>query len=390
MQKLTKNKILYLLSVFLFLGILSMYWLATLVFLIGGLYVLVKSNLSVAQSFRKKFWLYSFSMLTGVVLIAIATRVLMFDIYNIPSSSMEGSLLVGDKMVVSKLQYGPRLPESPFEIPWVNILFYINKEARANMDSVWWDYKRFNGYTKIKRKDVVVFNNTTDAKSFYIKRCVGLPGDHISIKNGVVYINKEALVMPETLTHQYKVWYFNKKDLNEDLKSLELDAISVSDTTNTTIALSQEHYVQLKESASIDSIILVNYPIKSFVNDYAEDNDLSQWSANNWGPVYIPKKGETILLTPENYKMYHTVLEKFENTPIKNNDNTFWLEGKKITTYTFQHNYYFMMGDNRHNSIDSRYWGFVPEQNIVGKAVITLYSKNEDGFKWNRLLKFIE
>ena len=161
-----KKRVLYLLSIMVFLVIRSLYWLAIGVFVIGVTFLLLKSSLSLAKAFRKWVWLYSFSSFIMVILIAIAIRVFVLDIYNIPSNSMEGSLLVGDKIMVSKLHYVPRLPKSPFEIPWLNLLLYINKEAQASIDATWWDYKRYNGFTSIKRNDVVVFNNTTDANPF--------------------------------------------------------------------------------------------------------------------------------------------------------------------------------------------------------------------------------
>lgn len=302
---------------------------------------------------------------------------------------MEGSLLVGDKIVVSKLQYGPRLPKSPFEIPWINILFYINKDARASMDSTWWSYKRYNGFSEIKRNDVVVFNNTTDGNTFYIKRCMGLPGNNIDIKEGVVYNNTQALVTPATVKYGYNVWFNNKESVNNILQSFGLETPVIAESLYLKEALTQQQYMQLKTATCVDSIELINFPIKTFTTDFYEEASL-MWSANNWGPVWIPKKGETILITPENYVRYHIILEKFEKVNIQNKAGVFLLNGNEITNHTFKHNYYFMMGDNRHNSIDSRYWGFVPEQNIVGKAVITLYSKNEDSFRWNRLFKFIE
>ena len=384
-----RNKLFYLLCAIVFLVILSLYWLAIGIFVLGSVYLLITSNLSLAKTFRKRFWLYSFTMLIGVVVIAISIRVFVMDIYNIPSSSMEGSLLVGDKIIVSKLHYGPRLPKSPFEIPWVNILFYVNKEARASIDSIWWDYKRYNGFTKVKRNDVVVFNNTIDTKSFYIKRCMGLPGDTISIKKGKVYNNEEALAVPITVKYLYDIWFNDKDKFKNSIDHLGLTKVNIKDTFYTKMALTRLQFKTLKTSTAIDSISIKDFPVKTFI-DIPLKNQTLNWSTNNWGPVWVPSKGRSIKLTSKNLDVYGAILEKFEKAAIKNVKGIFWLNGKEITSYTFKQNYYFMMGDNRHNSIDSRYWGFVPEQNIVGKAVVALYSKNEEGFRWNRFLKLIE
>ncbi|WP_150450793.1 signal peptidase I [Arenibacter lacus] len=290
-----KHKLIYLLSFTLFLTVLSLYWLAVSVFIVSGLYILVTSNLSLAKAFHKRSWLYSFSVLISVLVLAIGIRVLVLDIYNIPSSSMEGSLLVGDKIVVSKLQYGPRLPKSPFEIPWVNLLFYINKEARANMDSVWWDYKRFNGYTKIKRNDVVVFNNTTDAKTFYIKRCMGLPGDDIALKKGNIYINDRALATPETVKYGYHIWFNNKNSMENIMKSFELKEHTITDSLYLKVGLTQQQYKQLNTEKGVDSIHLANFPIKTFANDLP-DTESPKWTTNDWGAVWVPKKRRNYLI----------------------------------------------------------------------------------------------
>ncbi|MDO5970761.1 signal peptidase I [Flavivirga aquimarina] len=379
-----KNKLLLLLSMCIFLIILSLYWLAIGILIIGGTFLILKSNLHFAQAFRKRFWLYSLSSLISVVFLAIGIRVFMLDIYNIPSSSMEGALLIGDKIVVSKLHYGPKLPKSPFEIPWVNILFYIDKEARASIDSTWWDYKRYNGFTKIKRNDVIVFNSTLDNKTFFIKRCIGLPSDSIQIKNAIVYNEEQELVTPATVKHIYNIWFNDKELLTALIQPYKLPEISKPNHVK--LGLNKQQYTRLKTAKCIDSIRILNYPIKTFANNFSEKDSL-RWSVNNWDTVWIPKKGETIPLTIENYMIYQAIFEKFEKVNIQNKKGVFWSYGKQITDYTFKQNYYFMMGDNRHNSIDSRYWGFVPEQNIVGKTVMVLSSVNGGQFNWNRFFK---
>ena len=384
-----KKKIIQLFALPLFLIILSLYWLALGVFIITGIHLILKSNLKFAIAFRKKAWLYSISTFLMVIIIAIGIRVFLFDIYDIPSSSMEGSLLVGDKILVSKIHYGPRMPKTPFEIPWINILFYINKEARANMDATWWNYKRYNGFDEINRNDIIVFNNTTDGKTFYIKRCIGLPGNNIKVKNGEVYNNLQLLKTPSTVNYLHRIKFNDKELLKKEIATFLPKNNKAIDSNCIEMTLNEQQFNTLKMASYIDSINLINFPIKTFANNFS-NNNIKKWSTNNWGSIWVPQKGKTLELTIANYKIYHTVLEKFENVVIQNKNGVFWLNGKKITHYRFTQNYYFMMGDNRHNSIDSRYWGFLPEQNIVGKAILVLYSKNNKKIKWNRLCKVLK
>lgn len=384
-----KQKLTCLLAVTVFLIVLSLYWLAIGILIIGGLYLLLQSDMALAKSYRKNGWLYGSITLISAVLLAVSLRVFVLDIYDIPSSSMEGSLLEGDKIMVSKLHYGPRLPESPFEISWVNLFFYMNKEARASIDTKWWQYQRYNGFSEIKRNDVVVFNHPIEDKLFYIKRCIGLPGNRIRIKNSVVYSNELTLQNPSTVKYTYEIDIADPEKFKKVRDSLGLKNGEATALLHTSLELTQQQYNSLKEGDCVNSIYLRDFPIDTFIETLPSSKSL-QWTANNWGAVWVPQKGKTLLLTPENLRVYHTILEKFEKVSIVNKKNEFWLNGTKITQYRFRQNYYFMMGDNRHNSVDSRYWGFVPEQNIVGKAVVVLYSRNSDKFCWNRLLKLVE
>jgi signal peptidase I len=384
-----KRKFLYLLSIIIFIALLSLYWLALGVLVVGGLSLLFRSNLGLAEWYRKRGWLYGSTILISVIVLAISIRVFMLDIYAIPSNSMEGSLLVGDKIMVSKLQYGPRLPESPFEIPWLNLFFYMNKEARASMDAKWWEYERYNGFSEIKRNDVVVFNHPTEDKQFYIKRCIGLPGNRIGIKNSVVYSDEQLVQDPPTVKYAYQIRFNDKEKFEKIRDSLVLEKGSVEALFDVNLTLTKQQCSLLKGSTCVSSINLNEFPLTTFIEALPGSKELL-WTTNNWGTVWIPQKGKIILLTPENLRVYRTILEKFEKVAIHNIRDGFWLNGEKITRYRFKQNYYFMMGDNRHNSVDSRYWGFVPEQNIVGKAVVVLYSINNDKFCWKRFLKLVE
>ena len=171
-----KPKWFCLFVIFIFLCILGVFWLALCFLTFASIFLLVTSNFGWAITFRKKRWLYLPSILSIVILIAICLRIFVFDVFKISSNSMEASLLVGDRIMVSKLHYGPRFPKSPFEIPWINLFFCLNKDARARIDFTWWGYKRYNGFSRIKNDDIIVFNRPEDTVDYYVKRCIGRLG----------------------------------------------------------------------------------------------------------------------------------------------------------------------------------------------------------------------
>ena len=274
-------------------------------------------------------------LMLGVVLLAVALRVLVFEVYQIPSNSMEKTLVPGDVIVVNKLIYGAKLPDSPFEIPWVNLLFYMNEKARSRKDSAWWEPRRVKGLSEIKRGDVFVFKPPFDSASYYIKRCVALPGDTLTIRKGLVYLNGEkAGFEPE------KWW--NKHEL-------------------------------------IAPVQYATFPYHShFV-----------WSIDRFGPVVVPKKGMIVSLNDSVYALYKTAIEVQEKVKLTARDGHFYLNDKPVDSYTFRSDYYFMMGDNRHASNDSRYWGFVADYKIEGKATRILWSYRQGNMLWDRLFKHI-
>jgi len=323
--------------------------------------------------------------------IAIFTRLFVFEVYNVPSESMEDALFPGDLIIVSKLNYGPKMPQSPVEIPWINLLFYFNKTALAKSDSVWWPYKRLSGFSKISQGDVVVFNSVENRKEFLVKRCIGLPGNSLQIINGEVNINDHIIKAFPTIKKLYKLWLSNIKPFTRFADSLNitynLNYLKSSKYCSDTFLNDAERDI-LEHLSGIDSIQYQT--IKGFA--YPGNQEQVKWSPDNLGSLLIPSTGAKISLNQRNYFIYGKVLQN-EQASFCEKNGFFYINGRPITQYVFKKNYYFMMGDNRNSSYDSRFWGFVPEDNIIGKAIIKVFSydpsKRIRPIKINSLFKII-
>jgi signal peptidase I len=330
----------------------------------------------------------------AIFIVAIFFRLFVFEVFEIPSGSMENTLLPGDKIVVNKLVIGPQTPKSPFDIPWVNLLFYMNKQARAHIDSTWWKTTRLSGWSGIKHNDVVVFKNEPLAPDYFIKRCVAIPGDELQIINSEIVVNgKEALTNSLPNIKKHWVVYINDVDgFNRLTDSLQVNTYYFRHTENGAgreLPLSNQQASMLGHSLYIDSMhVNVQQPnADAWLRPYGKR---TVWSIDNYGPIKVPYKGWQISLNDETMILYYETIRDWENKSIENIDGQFYTDNKKVTHYTFENNYYVMMGDNRHNSIDSRMWGFLPEQNIVGKATNILWSNKHSEMKWNRILKRIK
>lgn len=349
-----------------------------------------------------KFLLVSFLMknlsitlllLIAVTVLAITTKTLFVNLYTIPSSSMEDTLLPGDRVLVSKLHYGPRLPQSPFEVSWVNVLVWLNKKARSRIDSTWWSYRRLKGFGNVQRNDVVVFNFPGNERGpFFIKRCTGLPGDTLEIKNGTLICNSKVIEHPLHYKTNYR---FRTTDIDRMFRFTDSMHISVSwpdgELTNARFlaALSQEEYRQLKKLSGIEALSFAGVPA-GFSPTIYPYNENFLWSPDNFGPVTVPKKGMQIEWNERNFILYGSTINNYERETARFSDGVAEINGKPVASYTFRQNYYFMMGDNRHNSEDSRYWGFLPEEGIVGKAILVLFNYNNKKINLKRLVKTID
>ncbi|MFC5683646.1 signal peptidase I [Flavobacterium sp. MAHUQ-51] len=388
MKKTYRNTILIIVA--LILVLLGIVWLAIILIMFVLIYKIVLHFISlIFYSFLRKM-VKGFFLFLLLLSATICTKLLAFDIYKIPSSSMENLLYPQDVVVVNKLKYGPRLPRSPFEIPWVNIAFYFNEKAKKRIKEDWWDYKRLACTAVIRQGDVFVFNSTWSKDYILIKRCMGLAGDTLRIKEGAVYTNRKLFVPTITERNNYKFRIKNKEAFYKFLDSLELDYVTLRKIDNQVCEanLSKGDLDQLKKANLINTTSIQ-------LDSFNGNNGLfcnvpnKQWTYDTMGPFVVPKKGMQILLNSETFSLYQATINGSENAKITVSDGDYYLDNKKIKTYTFKQNYYFMMGDHRKGTMDSRTWGFIPETNIIGKVQCVLYSNKDDEFQWNRFFKML-
>ncbi len=390
-----------------------------------------------------------------------------FQNFVIPSSSLEKSLLTGDYLFVSKVSYGPRIPQTPLTMPLTqHTLPIIN--TKSYIEWPHWDYRRVKGLGKVKLNDIVVFNypagdslvnepeyqaadyyqlvysfgqqlyeqdtpnpidvrtltpqqqrdyfdwiytlgrnyvknnpnkfgdiisRPTDRRENYVKRCVGLPGQTLQIKNRIVYLDGKANKEPENVQYTYYVKLRNNLP-DELMKQL---GISIEDLT----MLNQSGCMPLTKaavkalSARKDLVESIRLNTDAPTGDLYPLNAVTGWTRDNYGPIWIPKKGATVKLNMQNIAVYERPIRVYEGNDLTVKDSKIYINGKPATSYTFKMDYYWMMGDNRHNSADSRYWGFVPEDHIVGKPIFIWWSSDPDrkgfgGIRWNRLFTLVD
>ena len=358
------------------------------------------------------------------VFAAAFIRMFLIEAYTIPTSSMEGSLRVGDYLFVSKAHYGIRTPQTILQIPLLhNRIPIFNKESYFSSPSL--PYFRLPGLTTIKRNDPVVFNwpvgdkiyvapsrtfaidqvpeqyaksqgwpyieRPMDKTDFYIKRCVAIAGDTLEIINKQLYINGKPAENPAKIQYSYQVRLpenINPSAL-EKLDAYPLDingGKGFGTPTEGGVALNAKQVEILKE---LGAQVTAKRPSPSSAIFPNDQTNFPGQTIDNYGPIWIPKKGTTVTLSMENIRLFQRIIDVYENHNFEIKGKKFFIDGKEAKTYTFQWDYYWMMGDNRHNSEDSRYWGFVPETHVVGKPLfVWMSAKNgaiSNGIRWDRV-----
>jgi signal peptidase I len=327
------------------------------------------------------------------VIAASLIRWLLLEPFTIPTASMEKSLLVGDFLFVSKMHYGTRIPRTPLQIPLTHQKIW-GTDANSYVDWIQLPYMRLPGFTKVKRNDVVVFNYPAeyefpvDLKTNYIKRAVAIPGDEIELVGTQVFINGEPGYKPEEMQYSYDV--MTDRNLSADFFSdygINPESfMPFSNGSGYMVMATEESIESLRKSPAVGSVTM--RVERQDVGDprVFPDGAYFGWNKDNLGPLTIPAEGWTIEMDADNIAKYAFTIEKYEgheNVEVK--DNELYIDGQKVTSYTFKQDYYFMMGDNRHDSLDSRYWGFVPEDHIVGKAWFLWLSLDKHKSMFNKI-----
>lgn len=371
------------------------------------------------SAFRE--WLDSVAF---AVVAATLIRFFVFEAYTIPTPSMESSLMVGDFLFVSKLHYGVRTPKTPLQLPLTHQKIWFT-DIPSYLRWVDLPIFRLPGFSSVKQGDAVVFNvpnyeedgdAPVDLRTFYVKRCVATPGDVLEIRDQQVIVNGKAMENPVRMQHPI----FMKTKENLDDKFFEEYGIRNSPEAsydsadwlplaepdsqnvlwgyklNTSKAMMEEIQA-LPFKKSFDVNLFKDPKGVTFIDIFPHDTTLYKWNRDFYGPLKVPAKGLTVPLTPGNVALYSEAIQKYEgNKNVVVNGYQISIEGKAISSYTFKQDYYFMMGDNRHNSADSRFWGFVPSDHVVGKAFFVWMSIDPNKpllswnkIRWNRLFRFV-
>jgi len=426
-----------------------------------GFYIYsVNYSQNIVYDNNRSFKEHTLSSILYAIVFAATVHAYFMQPFIIPTSSLEKSLLVGDFLLVSKFHYGARPPMTTVAAPMVHDTIPLAKiKSYTNFPQA--PYLRVPGFQEIKPTDIVVFNwpvdtvrffrdktsvgirKPIDKKSNYVKRCVGVAGDSLQIKDGVVYTNGKVLPLPERakLQHFYTIYFkdfadksilndyeiteyhenykikkvlWNNNLVQDYLNSNEDDGAAflnkiAEDSTYVTVSggITEKKFNKLRMEFD-RKIISVNLTdekaerlktdsrIEKAIKNINEPNQTvfphtKNWSIDNFGPIYIPKAGATVALTSETLPFYKEIIKEYEHNTLEVKNNQIYINGTVATTYTFQQNYYWMMGDNRHNSEDSRIWGYVPEDHIVGKPVFIWMSWDTNGkgiinkIRWERM-----
>jgi signal peptidase I len=369
------------------------------------------------------------SSLLFAVVVATFVHTYFLQPFTIPSASLEKSLLIGDFLFVSKINYGARVPMTVVAapmvhdtLPFVKIKSYLyddtNKDSWKN--KLQFPYLRLPAIETIKNNDIVVFNwpadtlyhmykpadrrydKPIDKRTNYVKRCVGIAGDSLQIKNGIVFINGKELILPERARPQYSYKVALEPTANIDFEYLFKDMDITDGGTFTSeqrdtlliFALPFDKVDRFKNIPGVKSITRVIHKgaEDGIFPDFKDGNAsiANNWNNDNYGPIYIPKQGKTVVLNLQSLPFFRKIISEYEGNDLKVVGNDIFVNDEKVSNYTFKQNYFWMMGDNRHNSLDARYFGFTPEDHIVGKPIFIWMSWDSNGkglnkVRWDRV-----
>lgn len=363
------------------------------------------------------------------VVAATLIRTFIFEAFVIPSASMEKTLLVNDFIFVSKISYGPRIPNTPLAWPFTHHTLPFTKNVKPFSTAVQWSYRRLPGFSPVKRNDVIVFNypcgdsvlknlsgededyysiarslgydyirknyppvvtRPVDKRENWIKRCVAVSGDTLQIIDGIVYINGAPGKIPGHFEARYFVTMPDHKKISDEL----MDRLGTDHISRPTIDSTK--FIYNLTVANVDSLRAMGATVSRKTYDAFGDSrvfpfDVThyEWNEDCFGPLYIPEKGATVKLDTLTLPLYQRIITTYEHNTLKVDSNKIYINGQETTSYTFKLNYYWMMGDNRNESTDSRFWGFVPEDHIVGKAWLIWLSYYKSRIRWGRLFTAI-
>lgn len=354
------------------------------------------------------------------VIAASFIRIFFIEAYTIPTSSMEKSLLVGDYLFVSKVAYGPKTPNTPISFPFVHNTLPLTRDKKSYVEWIKRPYHRLAGFGDVENNDVVVFHfpegdtvalnqqnqsyyqlirsygrervwndernfgkiiaRPVDKRENYIKRCVGIPGDVLKMERTQLFINGEPQIDIEGMQHDYLV-----KTNGTSINPKALDRLNIAEDDRN--LFSSEQYIfpltddmaeKLRSFTNVVSVEkIIQEPGEWDPMIFPSDRNY-QWNVDNFGPLTVPAKGQTVELTLDNLPLYDRIIDIYEGNDLEVKDGQIYINGNPANEYTFKMDYFWMMGDNRHNSADSRYWGFVPEDHVVGEAEFIWLSLNKD------------
>lgn len=358
---------------------------------------------------------------------AIVIRLFLIEAFMIPTTSMEGSLLAGDFLFVSKFHYGVRMPMAPLSVPFVHNTMPLSSSKKSYLEWPSLPYSRLPGFRHPQRNEIVVFNypeddrypdvpelgtiGITSMKQNYIKRCVAVAGDSLEIRDRVLYINGERAYQNENAQFRYQVqgvsiktlidmgFRYNKYDLNNNV-------ISYPGANFFEVHMSDANYQKLKAMPGVQIQPVVETvqslggarqyqsqlldamrnPVSAKAVPFPKAPQYPRYlyTVDNFGPIWVPKEGATASLSLETLPLYEKIISGYEGHELETKGGKIYIDGQEANSYTFEMDYYFMMGDNRHQSLDSRFWGYVPEDHIIGRPWFVLFSV-EGGMRWDRL-----